>query len=527
MSKLVRDVICVNNLDDYYLQHIAERSLDIFKEMQTGNPNSFRNALAGEKVVFLFTQQSTRTWDSFWDAMTLLGAERIAGMRDAKESSLDKGESIYHTVDTYVGQGVGAKFIVMRDGLEGSSKWAQVSAFRSYTKKVKEFSKMNRAFPVNLNLPLVFNGGDGMHSHPSQLVLYCASIYNKFGKIKGINFGETNDLGGSRVVSSHIDAASMLDWTLHFCPLPGGELNQRQLYSLSKNKSKFNVHDNLLHMLPNLDLLYVSRYQFNLRGQKIDATKEIFTPEHPRITLDLILPHNLPVFHARPIDKNLKEIDSDLYDHPLDYSGIQSDFGVPARMAMAMYALNNRMFSLESIIKSLNPEEIGFFKENLQATNSKQISGERYTTAHVDNGYAIDHIPMGCGGVMANLITKVYPNIQVVVSMNVKGDYSNSKPKDVIKLHTPQNFVWDNFMDNLVAMFSEYTQKKSCRVSKFVGGKRIEKWSYKVLSEPQDNCINPKCVTRPEYKEDIYFKHKSENGIFVCPYCEMPQNFKI
>src|SRR3989338_9083432 len=170
MSKLVRDVICVNNLDDYYLQHIAERSLDIFKEMQTGNPNSFRNALAGEKVVFLFTQQSTRTWDSFWDAMTLLGAERIAGMRDAKESSLDKGESIYHTVDTYVGQGVGAKFIVMRDGLEGSSKWAQVSAFRSYTKKVKEFSKMNRAFPVNLNLPLVFNGGDGMHSHPSQLV---------------------------------------------------------------------------------------------------------------------------------------------------------------------------------------------------------------------------------------------------------------------------------------------------------------------------------------------------------------------
>lgn len=534
MKKLVRDVTCVNDLDKFYIEEIAGRAGKIFRELREGNPHKFANNLTGEKCVLLFAQESTRTYDSFWDTFGLLGAERIAGFRSAKESAMNKGESIFHTVETYLGQGTGVKFVVMRHSLEGSARWAMISAFRAFAKKVRQYTKEYRSFPQNLTLPIIFNGGDGQHSHPSQLLLDCATINHKFRQITDINFGECNDLGASRVVSSHIDAAPILNWQMHFCSLPDSEsqLNLRQKFNLAKSGIPYSEYTKVKDMLEKINLLYVSRCQFNLRGEKTGAhAAKIFNAEHPRISLKLIGPHNIPVFHARPIDKNAREISPDLYDHPLDYSGIQSDFGVPTRMAMCMYALDNRLFSLPGIISSLQPEKIGFIKKNLGDKPAKIIEHERFTTSMLNHGFVIDHTPLGCGGVMANLISKFCPDIQIVLAINVKGDYSNSIPKDVIKLHVPENFIWPQELDSIVALFSDYTAKKSCRVSQFVNYNRTHKWCYQVISDNGERCNNKNCVTNPDYNEGIHFRHQrlifQGQKIKICPFCKTPQNIEI
>jgi aspartate carbamoyltransferase catalytic subunit len=511
-----------------YVLDIVERAARVYRELREGNPHKFENYLTGGKCNLVFSQESTRTYTSFEDALRLLGAESIVGFRSAKESSIKKGENIYHTIDTFVGQGIGSKFIIVRDPFEGSARWARISAFRSFAKKVREYAKTYRNFPNNLILPIIFNAGDGKHSHPSQLLLDCSAVYHKLGKVIGINFGECNDLGGSRVVSSHIDACGILGWKMHLCPFPGAGLNMRQKFALLKHEISVVEYESIQKMLSHIDLLYVNRYQFNLRGEETSSNSEgMFSINHPKISLDLIQPFNTPVLHARPIDKKAKEITADLYDHPLDFSGVQSDFGVATRMAMCMYAIDHRLFSLEGVIRSLNPGEIGFYKQHLDHHPTKEIKDELYTTSRLNNGFVIDHIPRGCGGVMSNLISKLYPDTQVVLSMNVTGHSDRSIPKDVIKLHVPVGFAWTEELDSITALFSEYTSPKSCRVSQFLEGKRRRKWSYRVISEGGDKCCNEACITNPDRGEDIAFFHHHDNAqglnVRICPFCEMPQ----
>ncbi len=524
-----RDVTDVNNLSPEYIEKIVELANIIYLELMNGTIGKFSNYLAGSDCNLLFSQSSTRTYDSFHKAFILLGARNIGGFRSASESSISKGESIFHTIDTFVGQGTSPKFIVVRDGSEGSAKWASICAFRSFAKKFREFAKKYRNFPQNLILPIIFNGGDGMHSHPSQLLLDCTTLKYRFGRIMNFNFGECNDIGGSRVVSSHIDASPKLNWKMHLCFFPGAELNKRQKYNLIKHRVELNEYKDIRDMLHLIDLLYVSRYQFNLRNQQTgDHAKDIFTDSHPRISLDLVKPYNLPVLHARPIDKNAKEIDTNLYDHALDLSGIQSDLGTPTRMAMCINALENHLFSLKGIISSLTPEEMGFYEKDFSDLEPDPNKKERYTILKLTDSIVIDHIPLGCGGVISNLISEMYPKTQIVLSMNVKGDSQHSVPKDNIKLHVGPEFEWTRELSNIVALFTDYTVKKSCRISIFKNGKRIKKWCYRYLTDAGDICENENCITNERFKEGIHFFHKNEKidnwAIKVCPFCEWPQN---
>jgi len=517
----IRDITCVNELSYPYIQKIADLSSSIYRELNLGNVNFYTNTLPHRKVALLFAQKSTRTYDSFLDAFLKLGTNRIVGMRNASESSLGKGETIFHTIDTYIGQGDGTHFIVIRSNLEGTAKWAQIAAYRSYAKKVREFAKTFQEFPRNLVLPIIFNGGDSFHNHPSQLLLDVATLNHVFKRITDFDFGDINDLGGSRVVSSHIDAAKILNWRMHFCALPGAELNQRQKFALNQ-APKYYEYKSLSKMLGNIDFLYVNRYQYNLRGETHPKKNEsFFSKDHPQISLDLVAPHQLRVMHARPIDKYYKEIHPSLWDHELDISGVQSDLGTPTRMAMCLYAIENQLFTLPGIIATTDLFKLGYYQENLNHTPKKKRVGSKYTTALINHGYVIDHIPLGCGTVMSQLIKRFFPDVTIVTSTGVQGKQNQSNIKDVIKIHTNQR--WTRELTNIVGLFSNYTQNKSCRISQFKDGIRVDKWTYKYPLIPMDSCINTNCITHGNYMEDICFRHMLISEKLVCPFCETVQ----
>lgn len=527
MEKKVRDVTCVNDLTPDYIEWVTEKAIKLFSILREGDVRIFSNYLAGQKCVKLFEQASTRTKDSFTDVFNLLGAASVVGIDRPEESSLAKGESLFHTIDTYIGQGVGTRFIVIRSSKEGSAKWAKISAFRSFAKKVREYAKINHSFPRNLILPIIISGGDSMHSHPSQGLTDYATM-KFYGIDKKVKLGICNDIGGSRVASTHIDMAGKLGWEMYFSPFPGAELNARQLFSLLRNGVNSRSFKDTKTMLDYINVLYVNRFQFNQRGLTTGAhASTLFSLNHPQITKDLIAEKKIPLMHARPIDKNAKEISADLYDHPLDISGVQSDFGNPTRMAMCIYAIENDLYSLESIIKTLDPIEMGFFRDQLDFQEEKTIEMERYTTSYFKNGFVIDHIPCGCGTVMSSIIAKMHPDIQIVNSLNVKGEKSFSEPKDVIKLHVSSDFAWTPELNALIALFTEYTARKSCRVSQFVDGRRTGKWAFR-SDGGKDKCLNENCISNPKFNEDIplnFIKCSCKHDLIeVCPFCEWPQH---
>ncbi|MBU2522784.1 MAG: aspartate carbamoyltransferase regulatory subunit [Nanoarchaeota archaeon] len=520
MKRLVRDIINVRDLPKEYFDFVVDNSQEFYKEIRSGDDRSYKHLLEGWNVAPIFTQESTRTHDSFLDALLKMGARHDIGISDPKASSLEKGESLRHTIDTYVGYG--SHFLVMRDGREGAPKWARISALRSLSKRVRQFASKHHTYPTNLSLPFIFNGGDGSHNHPSQLLLDCSTMKHELGRYENLDVAIMNDLGASRVFASQADASALLGWKLHLYALPGAEMKERERKRLEDTRTQFKMYssfEDFSKCFPNIDALYIHRYQKNLRSkEEINEVKC-----HP-ITLELLEKTGFNkkgiILHARPVDKDIKELGDDLNDHPYNLSDIQSDFGVPTRMAMAHYVINNNLFSLEGIIKSLDPRDFSYVREDLSRGNIKPKTGTDYTTAYIKQGYVIDHIPRGCGSIMQSTINMLLPDVTMILSSNVKGnDYSSSK--DVIKIHG--NFDWDHRLSNLVALFTDPSAKKSCRISRFEDGKRIDKWAFREY-DSNDSCVNAKCITSPKYNEKIKFSLSGRSdGLKECSYCDTIQ----
>ncbi len=134
-------------------------------------------SLKGINIVNLFFENSTRTKLSFELAEKRLSADVLNF--SASSSSLNKGESLRDTVQNI--QAMKIDCAVMRHPVPGSCK------------QLTEY----------LDCPIV-NAGDGTHEHPTQAMLDITSIYEKFGKIKGLKVVIVGDILHSRVAMSNI-----------------------------------------------------------------------------------------------------------------------------------------------------------------------------------------------------------------------------------------------------------------------------------------------------------------------------------
>jgi aspartate carbamoyltransferase catalytic subunit/aspartate carbamoyltransferase regulatory subunit len=450
-----------------------------------------------------------------------MGARYDIGISDPTKSSYQKGGNSAEMADTYVGYIT--HFIVTRDGREGAPKWMKISSLRSYSKRIREYACRNGTIPRNLVLPLIFNGGDGSHNHPTQVLLDSATMQYLFGRHTGLNVGIINDLGASRVFASQADVAGALDWNLHLYALEGAEMRDRERRRLNDTHAKFVEHrsfEEFAEHIRDLDVLYVHRYQKNLRD---GASGDVHcTP----ITLDLLNKYgfrpNARVLHARPVDSEVGELGNSLRWHTWNASDTQSDFGVPARMAMMEYAIQNNMFQLDRIAEVLRPEDFGFTVVDLSGTPPAEKKSEKYTTAYVKDGIVVDHIPPGCSSAMEEVMRSKLHDVTMICASGVKGDLDSSVPKDVIKIYG--DIEWPDEFTGLVALFTDTTVRKSCRVSEFRGGKRVKKWTLREESDGDGKCENKKCITQPEYNEGIRFSlTERADGLKECPFCNTVQ----
>lgn len=250
-------------------------------------------------IANLFFENSTRTRISFELAQKRLSADVVNF--SASASSVKKGETLLDTVNNILAMKV--DMIVIRHSDPG------VPLFLS--RKVK----------AN-----ILNAGDGAHEHPTQALLDCYSLLEKFGSVKGLNVAIVGDILHSRVALSNIFALKKLGANVRLCGPP--TLMPRFITSLGVE-----VSSDLMDTLRWADAANMLRIQLERQDIKYFPSLREYSMLYglDRERLES-LGKKLVILHPGPINRGV-EITSDVADSPQSIILDQVENGVAVRMA--------------------------------------------------------------------------------------------------------------------------------------------------------------------------------------------------
>ena len=234
----------------------------------------YREACRYKKLATLFFEPSTRTRLSFEAAMMELGGN-VLGFSEAASSSASKGESVADTVRVV---GCYADIIAMRHPKEGAPL----------------------AAALHSTVPII-NAGDGGHNHPTQTLTDLMTIRREKGGLSDFTIGLCGDLKFGRTVHSLIAALSRCEGVKFVCISPEelrlpGYVRQDVLI---KSGAEFEEVSDLAEVMPELDVLYMTRVQrerfFNEEDYLRLKDSYILTPAKlERAKRDLSILHPLP-----------------------------------------------------------------------------------------------------------------------------------------------------------------------------------------------------------------------------------------
>jgi aspartate carbamoyltransferase catalytic subunit len=284
----------------------VERVLDRAAEFDAALSAGGREALPArypETVLALcFYEPSTRTKMSFETAMKRLGGQTV-DMGGVDASSVSKGESLADTVRVIEGYADG---LVLRHPREGAAKMAA------------EF----------VDAPVI-NAGDGAGQHPTQTLLDLYTIREAAG-LDDLTIGIVGDLKYGRTVHSLATMLTEFDTRMHFVSPESLRLPRSVRFDLHEAGAELREHTDLDAVLPDLDVLYVTRIQrerfpdeneyekvageFQIDAETLEAAKDDLTVMHPLPRVD-------------EIDAGIDDTDHANYFE-------QAHNGVPVRMAL-------------------------------------------------------------------------------------------------------------------------------------------------------------------------------------------------
>ncbi|MBW2968108.1 aspartate carbamoyltransferase regulatory subunit [Candidatus Woesearchaeota archaeon] len=161
-----RDLLRVTDLTRDEVMYLLETGRVIANEMRKNrgdlSKSIFNDLGKGYRGATTFFEPSTRTHDSSLVAMTNLGMRVPVMRRSVEGTSQKKSESLAHDLFMYATYGVHA--IVMRHPCEGAPQWAA-----DYLDRMAKAHDKVR--------PVIVNGGDGAHCHPTQALLDALAYY--------------------------------------------------------------------------------------------------------------------------------------------------------------------------------------------------------------------------------------------------------------------------------------------------------------------------------------------------------------
>jgi len=293
---------------DFSLEELEE--IFVLAEEIMEEPARFSHACDGKLLATLFYEPSTRTRFSFEAAMLRMGGQ-VIGFSEPNSSSVAKGESISDTIRTVACY---ADLAVMRHPKEGAPK---VAAY-------------------NTDMPVI-NAGDGGHQHPTQTLTDLLTIRSIKGDLSNLVVGLCGDLKFGRTAHSLIKALSRYD-NIKFVLIAPEELRIPEYIRkeiLTKNNIPFIEVEDMESVLPELDILYMTRVQKERFFNEEDyiRLKDRYILDTAKMKLGA---PSLTVLHPLPrVNEIAVEVDSD----PRAKYFEQAKNGMFVRMALIMKLL--------------------------------------------------------------------------------------------------------------------------------------------------------------------------------------------
>ncbi|MBQ2500087.1 MAG: aspartate carbamoyltransferase, partial [Clostridia bacterium] len=226
-----KDLIDITDLTTEEIDELIAVAEDILK-----TPEKYSEVMRHRKIATLFYEPSTRTRFSFESAMLDLGGS-VIGFSSPTECSVSKGESVADTART-------------------AACFADVIAMRHF--------KDGAAFVAasNVDIPVI-NAGDGGHMHPTQTLTDLFTIHMEKGGFDNLTIGLCGDLKYGRTVHSLIAAMARYKG-VKFILISPEELKIPEAVKtdiLEAQNLDYVETDNLEEVMPQLDVLYMTRIQ--------------------------------------------------------------------------------------------------------------------------------------------------------------------------------------------------------------------------------------------------------------------------
>jgi aspartate carbamoyltransferase catalytic subunit len=264
-------------------------------------------ALQGKTVATLFFEDSTRTRMSFETAAKKLSADVMT--LAVSSSSVNKGESLYDTVQTITALGVDA--MVIRHKSSGVplvvSTWTDAK---------------------------VVNAGDGRHEHPTQALLDVFTLRQMRGnELDGLRVGIIGDIAHSRVARSNVKAMTKIGIDVTLIAPP----TLFPIHTASWEPHRYT--DDLDSVISELDVLYVLRLQRERQDQALLPSLHEYHTRYGITALRLSeCKPDVIVMHPGPMNRGV-EIDADIADGPQSVITQQVSNGVAVRMSVLHHLL--------------------------------------------------------------------------------------------------------------------------------------------------------------------------------------------
>lgn len=286
-----------------------DKLLDLANDIEA-HPDKYAHACDGKKLATLFYEPSTRTRLSHEAAMLNLGGS-ILGFSSADSSSAAKGESVSDTIRMV-------------------SCYADICAMRHPKEGAPMVACRHSSIPV-------INAGDGGHQHPTQTLTDLLTIRSLKGRLGNLTIGLCGDLKFGRTVHSLIHALVRYE-NVRFVLISPEELRLPSYIRkdvLDKNNIPYKEVINLEEVMPELDLLYMTRVQKERFFNEEDYVrmKDFYILDAAKMSLakeDMLVLHPLP---------RVNEISVEVDKDPRAAYFKQVQYGVYVRMALILTLL--------------------------------------------------------------------------------------------------------------------------------------------------------------------------------------------
>ena len=294
---MAKDLISINDLTKKEILDLINFSNNFIDE----EGNFRKEDLFPDKTVAnVFCEPSTRTKMSFAVAAGNLGCNVLDFNIDS--SSIQKGESIYETIDALNLMGV------------------DLCVLRHPESVIRELSKQ-------LPKMVFINAGEGSISHPTQALLDIKTIVDHKSNLDGLKIVIVGDLDHSRVTSSFVEAISNFDIEeLTFCGHP-------EMCNKYMDSDFGNYEPDMEKALKDADVVMTLRIQYERFEKDLDLDLETYKNAYQLSSEKLgFAKGDAIIMHPGPV--NYIEITEAVYDCENSVIREQIANGVAVRMAV-------------------------------------------------------------------------------------------------------------------------------------------------------------------------------------------------